>query len=79
MPQMPGTSGMAPASGSTAQSQVEVPMILTSVPVRTPAPIAPRCASKAPIAMGMPWRSRSVAAHSAPSAPAGRSSVWASS
>ncbi len=79
MPQMPGTSGGAAVPGSTAQSQVDVPMILTSVPAVTPAPTAPRCASKAPIAIGMPSGRRRREAHSVHSRPAGRSSVWASS
>ena len=35
-------------------SQVLVPMILTSVPGATPEPTAPRCASNAPTATGMP-------------------------
>ena len=41
MPQMPGMSASFWASGATAMSQVEVPMILTSVPAATPAPTAP--------------------------------------
>jgi hypothetical protein len=41
IPQMPGTSAAPPPAGATAQSHVEVPMILTSVPGRTPAPMAP--------------------------------------
>ena len=41
MPQMPGTFWMPPDAGATAQSHVEVPMIFSSVPVRTPAPTAP--------------------------------------
>ena len=41
MPQMPGTSAILSATGAIAQSHVEVPMILTSVPVRTPEPTAP--------------------------------------
>ena len=40
MPQMPGTVRASPM-GAMAQSQVDVPMIFTSVPVRTPAPTAP--------------------------------------
>ena len=41
MPQMPGISATGFAAETTAQSQVEVPITLTSVPSRTPQPIAP--------------------------------------
>jgi hypothetical protein len=41
MPQMPGTSLSGSRAEAMAQSQVEVPMILTRVPVFTPAPTAP--------------------------------------
>ena len=41
MPQMPGMSAMLSAAGAIAQSQVDVPMIFTSVPVVTPEPTAP--------------------------------------
>jgi hypothetical protein len=41
MPQIPGTFATSPPVGATAQSQVDVPMILTRVPRRTPAPTAP--------------------------------------
>lgn len=41
MPQMPGMRGMGPSAGAIVQSQVDVPMIFTSVPRRTPAPTAP--------------------------------------
>ena len=41
MPQMPGTLAIGVDAGAMAQSQVEVPMIFTSVPVRTPDPTAP--------------------------------------
>jgi hypothetical protein len=41
MPQMPGMSGTVFAADTTPQSQVEVPMTLTSVPSATPQPMAP--------------------------------------
>ena len=41
MPQMPGTSAILSATGAIAQSQVDVPMIFTSVPVAMPEPTAP--------------------------------------
>jgi polyisoprenoid-binding protein YceI len=41
MPQIPGMSGTFLFDETTAQSQVEVPITLTSVPSRTPQPIAP--------------------------------------
>jgi len=41
IPQMPGTSWTFSFAEATAQSQVEVPMILTRVPERTPEPTAP--------------------------------------
>ena len=41
MPQMPGMSGDAFGRGAIAQSQVDVPMIFTSVPVSMPEPTAP--------------------------------------
>ena len=41
MPQMPGTSASGSATGAIAQSHVDVPMILTSVPGVMPAPTAP--------------------------------------
>ena len=41
MPQMPGMVGDAVADGAIAQSHVEVPMILTSVPTSIPDPTAP--------------------------------------
>ena len=47
---------------------VLVPMILTSVPGAMPAPMAPKCASNAPTATGIPSRKPVRAAHSAVSA-----------
>ena len=41
IPQMPGTSATFVLAEAIAQSQVDVPMIFTSVPVLTPAPTAP--------------------------------------
>ena len=41
IPQMPGMSATAWVAGAMAQSHVDVPMILTSVPVRMPDPTAP--------------------------------------
>ena len=41
MPQMPGISATFLLIGTTAQSQVEVPITLTSVPSETPHAIAP--------------------------------------
>ena len=41
MPQMPGMSAIGLSADTTAQSQVEVPITLTSVPSLTPQPIAP--------------------------------------
>ena len=41
MPQMPGMSAIEPTTGAIAQSHVEVPMILTSVPGAMPEPTAP--------------------------------------
>ena len=41
MPQIPGISGSFFSIGDTTQSHVDVPMILTNVPVVTPEPIAP--------------------------------------
>jgi len=41
MPQIPGMSGTRSRASAIAMSQVEVPMILTKVPTRTPAPTAP--------------------------------------
>ncbi len=54
MPQIPGTSAIFSLSGAIAKSQVEVPMIFTSVPGVMPEPTAPRCTSNAPTATGMP-------------------------
>ena len=54
MPQSPGTSASFLEFGAIAISQVLVPMIFTSVPGATPDPTAPRCASKAPTATGIP-------------------------
>ena len=50
----PGTSASFSLFGAIAMSQVLVPMIFTSVPGATPEPTAPRCASNAPTATGMP-------------------------
>ena len=41
MPQMPGMSATVLSAETTPQSQVEVPITLTSVPSATPQPIAP--------------------------------------
>ena len=41
IPQIPGMSGTRRLEETTAQSQVEVPITFTSVPSRTPQPIAP--------------------------------------
>src|ERR1700722_11962946 len=54
MPHSPGISASFSDNGQTAISQVLVPMILTSVPGAMPAPTAPRCASNAPTATGIP-------------------------
>ena len=41
MPQIPGMSGIRCWAAAMAMSHVDVPMILTNVPTRTPAPTAP--------------------------------------
>ena len=41
MPQIPGMSAGCLSAAITPQSQVEVPITLTSVPSRTPQPMAP--------------------------------------
>jgi hypothetical protein len=51
-------------------SQVLVPMIFTSVPGAMPQPTAPRCASNAPTATGIPARKPVFFAHAAVSRPA---------
>ncbi|OPZ04193.1 MAG: hypothetical protein BWZ08_02751 [candidate division BRC1 bacterium ADurb.BinA292] len=63
-------SRWSPLSGATIMSHVDVPMILTSTPGSIPEPTAPRCASNAPIATGVPAGSPSRIAHSAVSPPA---------
>jgi hypothetical protein len=73
MPLRPGTTGSSCCSGATRQSQVLVPRILTRVPGATPLPTAPRCASSAPTATGMPAGRRSCSATAAHSVPARRS------
>jgi len=51
--------------GATAMSQLDVPRIFTIVPGAVPDPTAPRWASNAPPATGIPWGNSSRAAHSA--------------
>ena len=64
------------SNGAIIRSQVDVPMILTSVPSRIPEPTAPRCASNAPTATGIPAGSPSRAAQSAVRRPAGSAAVY---
>ncbi len=65
-PQMPATvRPPTSAAGATSMSQVEVPMILVSVPGVIPPPTPPMCASKAPTATAMPGLSPRRPAHSA--------------
>ena len=73
MPHRPGMSGNAPSTGATIMSQVLVPMIFTSVPGLMPAPTAPRWASSAPTATGMPAGRPTRSATSAVRNPATRS------
>ena len=68
---MPGMSGRLVWLGATTMSQVLVPMILTSTPLLIPEPTAPRCASKAPIATGIPAGRPSLLDHAFVSFPAG--------
>ena len=59
--------------GQTAMSQVLVPMIFTSAPGATPEPTAPRCASNAPTATGIPARKPVFFAHAAVKPPTAES------
>ncbi len=70
-PQMPVTH-FAPTArfGATSMSQVEVPMIFTSVRSVIWPPAAPMCASKAPTATATPGRRPSRRAHSSVRPPA---------
>ena len=55
-PQMPEMMRLLESSGSeTAMSQVDVPMTLTRMPGRMPAPMAPMWQSIAPIPTAMGW------------------------
>jgi len=76
MPHSPGTSASFSLFAFTVMSQVLVPMILTSVPGWMPAPMAPRCASNAPTATGVPTGKPVFFAHSAVNPPALESTGW---
>ena len=67
---MPGISASSALLGATTISQVLVPMILTRTPLLMPEPTAPKWASNAPIATGIPAFSPSLPAHSPVSRPA---------
>ena len=66
------------AKSPTTISQQLVPIILTIVPSPIPEPTAPRCASNAPTAIGIPSLRPSLVAHSLHSFPASVSTAYAS-
>ncbi len=70
MPHTPGISVTLKLLGATMMSHEDVPIILTSVPVFIPEPTAPRWASNAPTATGIPAGNSSLSAHVVDSFPA---------